>query len=152
MPTLATETDRLAQLALSRRDCLAQMHALGGMQPALIDSGDMTQLLAVLAAKQRLLGELVEFERALDPFRGQVAESRHWRDAHERATCAALLAEGETLLRRILEQEQAAERRLSRRRDETAALLQGVNAADQARRAYADRSPPASSLDLHTEA
>ncbi|HEY5312807.1 MAG TPA: hypothetical protein VIK18_09815, partial [Pirellulales bacterium] len=56
------ETHLLAELLGRKHDCLAQLYELGGQQLALVESGDITQLLKVLAAKQRLLARLQEIE------------------------------------------------------------------------------------------
>lgn len=143
-------TDRLTILARQKRDCLAQWHALADAQAGSILSGDTTQLLAVLAAKQRLLGALLELERGLDPFRGQSPEARTWRTDAARGECGALLAECEMLYRDILERERQAEQSLIQSRDQTAAMLQDVRSADWARRAYVDDGPAAASLDLQS--
>ena len=150
MPIAEFATDRLTLLARQKRDCLAQWHALADAQSEAISSGDTTQLLAVLAAKQRLLGALLELEREFDPFRGQPPEGRAWRSESARGECGALLSECETLYREILERERLAEQSLVQSRDRTAAQLQDVRSAEWARRAYATDGPEASSLDLHS--
>jgi hypothetical protein len=147
----AFETDRLAELAGRRHECLSQLHALSRRQLELIDQEDMTQLLGVLAAKQRVLGELQEVERGLDPFRGQSPEERRWRTPETRRQCAELIARSETLFAEILRREKEGEEQMRRRRDETAVRLQGARAATQARSAYAGESARARRLDLSSE-
>lgn len=147
----AFETDRLAELAGRRHDCLSQLHVLSGRQLELIEQEDMTKLLGVLAAKQRLLGELQQLERSLDPFRGQSPDERRWRTPEARRRCAELIAQSEALFAEILEREKEGEEQMQHRRDQTASRLQGVRTATQARRAYGGDSARASRLDVSSE-
>ena len=86
----------------------------------------MALLLDVLAVKQRLLGDLEQIERALDPFRNQQPSERPWPTPDDRRRCAAELDECERLLKEIVVQERQSESELSRRRDRTAERLQGT--------------------------
>ena len=65
------ETHLLAELVGRKHACLATLYELGSQQLALVASGDITQLLKVLSAKQQQLTRLQEIEGELDPFRGQ---------------------------------------------------------------------------------
>jgi len=130
------ETDVLADLIRHKRLCLENLRALGEKQLALVRAGSMAELLDLLAAKQPLLLRLQAVEQELDPFRSQDPDARRWRTADARQRCAAELAECEGLLARIVRQEHESERELVHRRDETAAHLEAVNSAGQARRAY----------------
>ncbi|HUY91729.1 MAG TPA: hypothetical protein VMV10_23505 [Pirellulales bacterium] len=147
----AFETDRLAELAGRRHGCLQQLHVLSRRQLELIDQEDMTQLLGVLAAKQRLLGELQEVERGLDPFRGQNPAERRWRTPEARRRCADLIAQSEALFAEILQREKEGEEQMRRRRDQKAVRLQGARTATQARSAYAGDSARAGRLDVSSE-
>lgn len=149
--TSAFDTDRLAELAGRRHDCLSQLHALSRRQLELIDQEDMTQLLGVLAAKQRVLGELHEVERGLDPFRGQNPDERRWRTPEARRQCADTIAKSEALFAEIIEREREGEEQMRRRRDQSAVRLQTARAATQARTAYASGAARAGRLDVSTE-
>ncbi len=130
-------TDILVQLIRAKRACLTQLHDLGRRQLELIDAGNLTGLLDLLAAKQRPLAELQRVQRAIDPFRAQDPANRRWQSPDARDACARDIDECDRLLREILEREKKSEEILSRRRDETAVCLQGMHAAGQARGAYA---------------
>ena len=149
MPAL--ETDSLAELIERKYACLVQLRAVGRRQLDSVLEGGMTELLDVLAAKQRVLADLQRLERALDPFRGQDPQQRRWRSPEQRQACAAQLGQCESLLREIMAQEKESERELIRRRDEAAARLQGVHVASQARGAYVGPHQPAGQLDLMSE-
>ncbi len=138
------ETDTLAKLIRAKRDCLVKLRDMGRCQMEMINEGDMTALLGVLAAKQRSLGQLQRIERALDPFRDQDPKQRDWRTAEDRHRCSDDLEQCETLLGEIVSQEKCAEGEMVRRRDETASRLQGAHFAARARGAYTQ--PPANNL------
>ena len=145
----ALETDVLAELIRSKRECLMQLRDLGRRQIELIEVGDVTTLLDVLAVKQRSLLKLQQIERTLDPFRGQDPDKRRWRTPDLRSECNEQLRQCETLLSEIISREKVAEGALTRRRDETAKRLQGAHRAGQARQAYTPVPPgQVSQLDL----
>jgi hypothetical protein len=146
------ETDELAALVERKHGCLCRLRELGARQLELVRRDEMTALLDVLAAKQRLIGELQQIERGLDPFRGQRADTRPWRTPEERRRCAERLAECQSLLAEIVRQERQGESELARRRDAAARQLQGAHIASQARGAYHAATPRASSqLDLMSD-
>lgn len=149
--TTAFETDLLAELARRRHECLVQLQILGGRQLALIEAEDMSQLMGVLAAKQRLLGELHELERGMDPFRGQPPDERQWRSPELRRQCAELIARSEAVFAEIIAGEMQGEVRLRRHRDQAAARLQGAHVATHARSAYVGDSSYSTRLDLSSE-
>jgi hypothetical protein len=130
------DTDTLAALIRRKHDSLVQLDALGKRQLQLVEDGDMTALLDLLAVKQGILSELQRMEIALGPFRGQSPQERRWRSAADRDRAAAELDECERLLGRIVAREKQSEEILVRRRNETAIRLQEVHCASQARGAY----------------
>lgn len=148
----ALETDLLAELIQRKHACLTQLRAMGRKQFDTVVDGSMTDLLEILAAKQRVLADLQRVQRALAPFSAQDPSERQWSTPEQRQQCAAQLEQCDGLLREIVEQERQSESVLIRRRDEAAAQLQGVHAASQARGAYAGRSQASSRhLDLTSE-
>src|SRR4051812_15511589 len=98
-------TDILSERLEQKLELLSQLRDLGLHQAALIRAGDMTQLLKLLSAKQRLLAALQSLERALDPFRHEDPETRVWTSAAACQRSAQIAAECEELLRTIVEEE-----------------------------------------------
>lgn len=147
------ETQRLAELIGRKHDCLMQLRDLGREQDGLIDDGEMTGLLQLLAVKQRLLESLQQVERQLDPYRDQDPEARQWTSQAERDRCAHMLVRCEALLKEIVNQEKQSEAQLRVRRDETAARLQNISLAHEARGAYINAlgDPGPGQLDLSCE-
>ena len=146
------KTDLLAKLIRGRLDCLTTLRDMGRKQLEFVKADQTTELLDLLAAKQRVLVELQGIERQLAPFRDQDPDQRRWRTTDQRQECARQLDECDTLLREIVTQEKQSERELTRRRDDLAAQLQGMHLAGQARGAYTAQSRPAASrIDLTSE-
>lgn len=145
-------THALTALLERKHECLTQLRDLGTRQLEQIDIGDMTTLMKVLSAKQRLLGDLQSVERELDPFRGESPEGRVWRSAAERQHCVQLTTHCQLLFTEIVSQEREAESRLIHQRDDAEQRLRGMHMAAGAHGAYLQDSPAAlSSLDLSTE-
>jgi len=134
-------TDILTERMRQKLELLVQLRDLGLHQQVLIRSGDMTQLLKLLAAKQRLLSALQSLERGLDPFRDETPESRVWKSPAHRLRCAQMSSACEDLLRAIVEQERQSETQMTLRRDEAAARLEGAHFAAEVHRAYGQETP-----------
>jgi hypothetical protein len=128
---------------------LGQLRDLGRRQAELIEAGDLTQLLKLLSAKQRLLAALQSLERELDPFRDEDPDARVWISPAHRQQCAKNAAACEEMLQSIVEQERHSENQMRLRRDEAAARLDGAHSVTAAHRAYAAEEFQASRrLDL----
>ena len=151
--TNPTTTTELAGLIRRKHGCLSQLRDLGTRQLELVESGDMPQLLKVLAAKGHLIAVLQSIEGELEPYRTEDPESREWSDAELRTKTGELSAECQQLLAEVIQQEKNAEGRMTLRRDEAASQLQGAHVATNARQAY--QSEPSTSrrtLDLSSDA
>ena len=146
------ETDQLAELIDRKHTCLTELREIGRRQLQLVRGGEMTALLDVLAAKQRLLERLQSVERELDPFRSQSPQSRKWRTELHRQRCSKQIDVCEALLSEIIQQEKLGESELVRRRDAAATRLDGAHRAGRARGAYmATETQEAGRLDLASE-
>lgn len=139
-----SETDILFELIHSKRLCLEELQVMSRRQMELIESDQMSVLLALLSQKHETLVELQRIERKLDPFRSQAPESRRWRNEESRRRCAEELRACEALLAEIIHREKASEQALVLCRDQAAARLQGMHRAGRARASYA--GPPAATL------
>ena len=143
------ETDRLAELIDRKQDCLARLLEIGQKQYLLARDGEITELLDVLAYKQRLIRTLGTTEQALNPFRDQDPDSRQWRSEELRERCGDGIKRCKRLLDAVMIQEKRSEQELRRRRDETARRLDEVNQAGRTRGAYVSSTAPvASQIDL----
>lgn len=146
------ETDTLLELVGEKHDCLLHLNTMGQKQAELIQQDDMSGLLDLLAAKQRLLLKLRAIEKRLDPFRSQDPQQRCWRSPENRQLCAEKLQECEAILAEIISREKGSEDELTRRRDATANRLQGAHAAGIARDAYsAEEARRNNQLDISSD-
>ena len=130
------ETDRLAVLIEQKHQALIQLRDLARRQAGLIEMGEMSQLLSLLAAKQRLLTQVQALERALDPFRSQDPETRIWRSPALRQQAAHTTSRSESLLAEVMLIEKQSEATMVQRRDKTADQLQTATHATHVRKAY----------------
>ncbi len=130
------ETDLLAELIDQKHGVLIELRELSRRQVDVIDGGDTSKLISILAAKQKHLNRLQEIQRGLDPFRDQDPESREWRVPDDRERCRAAAERCEALLREIMIVERQCESNLIVRRDAAADQLQGTHRANEARTAY----------------
>ena len=140
-----TNTDSLASLIAQKLQLLELLARLSHAQVDLIDTGDMTKLLSVLGAKQRLLGQIQQLEQALGPFRQEDPDERIWSSAAAREKCRADAQRSEQLLSEIMRLERQGEAEMVRRRDETARRLEEMDTASRAHTAYFEVPVPAPS-------
>lgn len=147
-----SETTRLVECITAKHECLTQLHGLGLRQRQLIETGEMTRLLEVLAEKQRVIVRLQEVEHGLDPFRHDDPTGRRWSGEAERLHCAALVHRCEKLLEEVLNCEKTCEEALRNRRDDAARQLASVQTAGAVHGAYtAPDAHSASMLDLSAD-
>jgi flagellar biosynthesis/type III secretory pathway chaperone len=129
-------TTLLADLVHRKHHVLAQLVDAGRQQREIVDQGETSALLKLLASKQTMIAALQQIERDIKPFYEEDPDARVWSSAEARAACAAKAAECNRLLAEILELERSSADRMTVRRNEVAAQLQHVYAAGQARSAY----------------
>lgn len=131
-----SHTERLARLIDDKLSCLLQLRDLGDRQQQLIEGGEMTQLLDLLATKQRFIGILQAIERDLTPFRGEDPQERVWPSPQDRSRCAERSARCNELLNELVGQEKANESLMQQRRHAVADRLHQVHAQSRASGAY----------------
>jgi flagellar biosynthesis/type III secretory pathway chaperone len=134
MPTLPTTL--LTDLIRRKHEVLVELCDVGHRQREIIERGETTALLELLAAKQSMIALLQQVECDLAPFHAEDPDARHWLSAGERQHCAERAAECNRLLAEVVDLERASADRLAIRRNEVAAQLSQVYAAGQARNAY----------------
>lgn len=142
MTTLAT--DRLARLIAARRQVLTVLAELARRQLQLIDQGQISSLLSLLATKQAVLRQLETLHRELAPFHAEDPDARQWRSPQARAECQRLAAECQALHAQVLELERQAEAALSTRQAATAEALVQLTSVADAQAAYAAAAQPLS--------
>ncbi|MBC8354129.1 MAG: hypothetical protein H8E66_19225 [Planctomycetes bacterium] len=145
------ETELLASLIDKKYAILSSLRQLARAQGKIVQDGDMTRLMKLLATKQNLLTQLQHIERQLDPFRSQDPDSRKWRSPERRQQTRDMATRCESLLSEIMLVEKQCEGELVVRRDAAATRLQGIHSVTQATDAYLSNGPAHSQLDLSSD-
>ena len=131
-----SSTALLTDLIRRKHDVLSQLSIVGHRQQEVVERGETTTLLELLAGKQKMIALLQQVERELAPFHGDDPQSRVWPSAEAREQCAQLSAECNRLLAEVVELERTSAERLAIRRNDVAEQLRHVHTASQARNAY----------------
>jgi len=122
----------------ARRDYCQEVLALSQQQAALIEQSDFTALLRVLGKKQRILGELDHINERFPNLKTLWKTSRDEFDPAERSDCEHLLAEIESLLQELIQEEQSSTNRLVEKRENTKQELETISKGTQVHSAYRD--------------
>ena len=146
------DSRHLASAIARKAQLLDLLRRLGEAQLSLVVAGDMSRLMQVLGSKDSLLQQLQHVERELDPFRDEDPDQRKWDSPELRQACRQDAERCVALLGEIVSLEKQAEAEMMRRRDATAAQLQGMYGSQEAQGAYiAAPVSLAGSLDLSME-
>ena len=150
MSKLTTDTEQLAALVAAKLQVLEILVRLSRHQVEVIEAGDMTLLMKLLAGKQTVMSQLQTIERDLTPFRDEDPERRTWRSPGERTVCQSRAEQCNTLLAEAMELEKRAEAAMVDRRDAAAIALAAIQIGSDAKAAYATMGP-LSSASLQVE-
>lgn len=132
----------------ARRQHCRNLLDLSKRQRTLIDASDYSQLLSILGQKQRLLGRLDEINKDYPDLKTRWKQVRDTGDAEWRDDCEHVLAETESLLAELIEEEQNSTDHLTRRRDATQKELQAVSQGARVHDAYRDSLAPSTHRHL----
>lgn len=132
--------------------CLRRLEEIGQRQLSVIEEGNITGLLDLLAFKQQFLAQLQQIEQALKPFHHQNPAERTWPSEELRIQTGRRLEECRQMLTRIIEREQEGERRLAERRAIMSRQLERMQSAQKVHGAYQDHTGESlSSFDASCE-
>ena len=151
MPEDQQHTDCLMELIAAKLQVVELLAGLARRQLELAEGGQMAPLLKLLAAKQTVLDQLQRLERGLDPFRGEDPDRRVWRDPADRERCQTQALRASQLLAEAMSLDKRSEAAMLRRREAAAAALEEVQAAADARSAYAAPESAVAAPMLHCE-
>jgi hypothetical protein len=133
---MTQSTEKLSALIAKKHEVLVQLRAIGVRQSGLVDDGDVTSLLKLLAAKQQLIGRLQKLENELKPYYVGNPDQRIWQSPEARANCAKQANECNAILEEIVRMEKVGAGRMTERKNEVAQQLQQVHASVHVRTAY----------------
>jgi flagellar biosynthesis/type III secretory pathway chaperone len=129
-------TTLLADLIRRKHAVLVQLCEVGRRQKEVVERGETTALLELLAAKQTMITLLQQVERELAPFQAEHPDARVWESPEARAHCAAQSVECNQLLAAVVELERHCCDQMTIRRNDVAAQLKHAVSAGHARSAY----------------
>lgn len=129
-------TEQLAELIRQKHQVLVQLREIGRRQTDLVNGGEITSLLKLLAGKQHLIVALQKLESELKPYYGQNPDARIWQSPADRTQCAMLASECNAILEEIVALEKQGAEQMNARKNEVAEQLQQVHAAAHVRNAY----------------
>jgi hypothetical protein len=135
-------------LFVQRRQHFSELLQLSRGQLALVEADDHAQLLSLLGAKQRVIGRLEELGQHRPELWQEWRRDRDRLSPTQRSSCEATLAETESLLAELLENERVCTETLSRRRDATRRELQRVVHGSHVNQAYRDSLAPSTHRHL----
>src|SRR5215218_5167523 len=105
MNQTASSTEQLSELIRKKHQILVRLRDVGQQQADMVGTGEIGSLLKLLAGKQQLIVGLQELERLLKPYYAENPDTRVWRTPAERADCARLVTECNTLLEEVVQLE-----------------------------------------------
>jgi hypothetical protein len=129
-------TEKLIELIYEKHHVLVQLREMGQRQADLVRGGEITALLKLLGSKQHLILSLQELERELKPYYTEKPDLRAWRSPAERAQCAKLASECNSLLEEVMTLERTGAEQMDARKSEVAEQLHHAHAAVHVRNAY----------------
>lgn len=139
------------QTFAARRQCFVELLDLSRQQLGLVESDDYTRLLTLLGGKQQVIHRLEALGRRDPRLWDDWRETRDRLTPPARSACEQVLAETESLLAQLLEQERVSTETLKARRDETARELRSVAAGSRVNQAYRDSLAPATHRHLNLD-
>jgi hypothetical protein len=146
MPIL-DQSNMLTVLNARRQHCRSLLD-LSRRQRSLIDASDYSQLLSILGQKQRLLGRLDELNKEHPDLKSRWKQIRDAGDPDWRDDCEHVLAETESILAELIEEEEQSTDYLTRKRDATQKELHAVTEGSRVHDAYRDSLAPATHRHL----
>lgn len=147
----ALSADEFLQVFQTRRERCRKLLELSRRQRELIDVSDYTRLLTVLGQKQRILTQLDESSQALPNLWAEWHSHRDALPGSTRDDCNHVLAETETILAELVEEEGQSTDELVKRRDATRLELQSISEGSQVHDAYRDNLTPATHRHLNID-
>ena len=119
-----TDSEHLFQLVGQKLERLELLHAYSGNQMQYVESEDMSAILEILAAKQRLLIEIEGIDRQITGYHVDDPEERVWPTQDMRVQCREKISQSDRLVREMLEYDRIATERLTEKKSVAKQQLQ----------------------------
>ena len=121
----------------SRVLVLEQILSLSEKQLNLVQLGDTTLLLELLARKQKMFETFETLEQQLDPYRNIEPQDRRWESEQERRDCETAILQCNELLAAVLELDQQSIPEFAQQKDEIQRKLKTMGTSGKAGAVYA---------------
>lgn len=135
--TVSSLEDILEILNRRRKHCRDLLN-LSRQQNGVIHNSDYSQLMTILAQKQRVLGRLDEIKRRHPDLGRQWTALRESAPLTLRRDCESVIAETETILAELLQTEKNGADQLVERRDATRRQLESISQGVHVNEVYRD--------------
>ena len=129
-------TEKLYELMESKLRLLTELHSLAVEQSDLVSGQELSELMALLGRKQRLMDSLTEIQVDLVPYASEDPETRIWRSEECRRECQSVKMRCDRLVSELLVMENRAIDNMALQREVVASQLQQVTDATRLSRAY----------------
>lgn len=136
----ATGAPAVLELLRQQVDLYRKLSTLSQRQREYVQAGDAENLLGLLAARQKVIDELLTNNSRLAPYRQQWKQVYNALDAAAQTEVNQLVAQVESLLGTILSQDEEDRKKLEVSRNQVSGQLQHTGRSVQAMHAY--RSAP----------
>jgi len=143
-------TERLVGLLRQEKALYARFLELSGQQLAVIEGGDVTELLSLLGRKQELLGQIDRVERELSPAKQQWGQQRESLAPDEREVVEALIEEVGGVLEQLIALEKRGEQSLREQRQRTLEQIDRAERGHRLGQAYGAGAKPVNNRYLDT--
>jgi hypothetical protein len=134
-----TLTEMLVRALSGQRGLYVELLALARQQSQYVATGESEQLMAVLAARSRLIEQVAPLDVELQPFKGRWQEVLDGLAAPDRATVAGLLKEVQQLLADILAQDEMDKASLQRQKSDVGVQINRAVTGAALAKAYGRR-------------
>ncbi len=138
-PSDTTSTTELIELLEQQRALFAQFHTFSRQQARLVADGQTEPLLTVLALRQKLIDQLSALNNELEPYRASWEQLYASLNEHDRQRVGELLSDTQSLLQRIVEQDERDRGKLEQWQSKVGHELKRIGDAGNALQAYGTR-------------
>ncbi|MCL2646466.1 MAG: hypothetical protein FWD61_05600 [Phycisphaerales bacterium] len=132
-------TARLVQALMTQKKLYVQLLELAGRQSLHVAGGESEALMAVLAARNRIIDQIVPLDQELQPYKGRWQELLDSLPAVDREIVAGLLKEVQQLLADILAHDERDKESLMRQKQDVGTQITRTVTGAALNRAYGIR-------------
>ena len=142
--------DKLIELLTRQYFLYGQLHELAQKQSQLVDGRDPEMLLKILAARQRLIDQLMSVGRELAPIRAEWPKVAAVLTPNERRETQRLIDSVREILSEIISHDEKDYKALDVQKQKVAGEIRGTTAGQRMNQAYAQAAGPSQNRFVDT--